>query len=91
MKLYCEQGNVSSALKLFKRMREATNVLLEPENYVLLVSVLAENGYFRSNSDPVAGAKEIGYNSDCGPEFFDELLQEMSEDILEISSASARR
>ncbi len=47
LKLYCEQRNFNSALKLFKRMRDEPSVRLEPENYVLLISALAENGYFR--------------------------------------------
>lgn len=48
LKLYCEQGNTSSALKLFKRMRDEPSVRLEPENYILLLSSLVmENGCFR--------------------------------------------
>ena len=47
LRLYCEQGEISSALKLFKRMRDTPTVLLEPENYVLVLSAIAENGYFR--------------------------------------------
>lgn len=91
MKLYCEQGNVSSALRLFKRMRDEPFVRLEPENYILLISTFAEHGYFNANSEPMEGAKEVGYKHECGPNFFDELITQMSEDVLEISGASARR
>jgi len=91
LKLYCEQGDVSSALKLFKMMRNEPKVRLEPENYVLLIATLAENGCFRSNAVDIEGAKELGYNHSSGPLLFDELMMEMSEDVLEITSASARR
>ncbi len=46
---------------------------------------------FNSNdSVPIEGAEELGYSS-CGPKLFDELVQGMAEDVLEITSASARR
>lgn len=72
-------------------MREEPGVILEPENYTLLVSTLAEIGCFTNDSDPIECAKDIGYENDCGPNLLNELLNEMSEDVLEISSASARR
>jgi len=72
-------------------MRDEPCVRLEPENYVLLIATLAENGYFCSTSEPIAGAKDIGYGNGSGPMLFDELVAEMSEDVLEITSASARR
>ena len=91
LKLYCEQANVSSALRLFKRMRNENSVRLESENYVLLLSTLAENGYFSPSSHGIDGANEIGYSNSCGPGLFDELVTEMAEDVMEISSAGARR
>ena len=45
----------------------------------------------RNDSKEIEGAKELGYSVASGPLLFDELVDEMSEDILEISSASARR
>lgn len=47
LKLYCEQEDVDAAFTLFHRMRDEPKVRLEPENYVLLLSTLAEGGYFR--------------------------------------------
>ena len=47
VKLYCEQGDITSALRLFTRMRDEPTVTLEPENYVLLLSSMMENGCFR--------------------------------------------
>lgn len=91
LKLYCEQGNVPAALRLFKCMRNEPTVRLEPENYVLMISTVAENGYFKSTSKPLEGAQNIGYRYAKGADLFDELVTEMSEDVLEISAASARR
>ncbi len=39
----------------------------------------------------IEGVCELGYKYDAGPGLFDELMNEMAEDVLEISSASARR
>lgn len=44
-----------------------------------------------SDSNPIDGAEELGYSSACGPKLFDKLVSDMSEDVLEITSASARR
>ena len=46
---------------------------------------------FSSDSNPIDGAEELGYSSACGPKLFDKLVSDMSEDVLEITSASARR
>ena len=118
LKLYCEKGDVSSALSLFKIMRNTPTVLLEPENYVLLIATLAENGifrcvfsmlfssrqnifcpvlryqsathslisFFRLDSEPIEETKALGYSAASGPGLFDELVGEMAEDVLEITS-----
>jgi hypothetical protein len=44
---YIEQGDVSSAFKLFAKMKGGQNVVLLPETYVQLIACVAENGYFR--------------------------------------------
>lgn len=91
LKHYCEQGDVASALSLFKRMRAIPTVYLEPETYVLVISTVAEKGFFRVGAEPIEGAQKIGYAPSSGPELFDALVSEMAEDALEITSASARR
>jgi hypothetical protein len=91
LKLYCEQANAASALRLFKRMRNEDSVRLESENYVLLLSTLAENGYFKPSSPALEGANDMGYSYSSGPGLFDELVTEMAEDVMEISSSGARR
>ena len=91
LSLYCQRGEVNSALKLFKQMRNTDTVHLEPENYVLLISALAEHGYFREDAQPIDIASDLGYNHPSGPKLFDELVTEMAEDIMEITAASARK
>jgi len=92
LKGYCDQGDCHSAVRLFKRMRESAGVQLESENHVLVISTLAENGYFKKDSEPIKGATDkLGYAAEAGPRLFDELVQEMADDVLEITSASARR
>ena len=88
---YCQRGEVSSALKLFKRMRNTESVHLEPENYVMLISSLAEQGCFREDAEPIESATDLGYSEPSGLVLFDELVAEMAEDVLEISSVSARK
>ena len=44
---YIDQGDVSSAFKLFVKMKENKNVLLQTETFVQLIACIAENGYFR--------------------------------------------
>jgi hypothetical protein len=38
---------VTSAFKLFVKMRQGASVQLQPETYVQLIACVAENGYFR--------------------------------------------
>lgn len=45
----------------------------------------------RKDAQDVDGICDLGYIHASGPELFDELLNEMAEDVLEITSASARR
>lgn len=46
LKQYCDTGDASAALSLFKRMQSTKGVILEPETYVLLLASIAENEYF---------------------------------------------
>ena len=91
LKQYCESKDVGAALEVFKQMQSTSTVILEPENYVLLLASIAENGYFCKNAAPIEGALGLGLSHESGPELFDELVSEMADDVLEISSASASR
>uniref|UniRef100_A0A6U9X7K5 ribonuclease P n=1 Tax=Pseudo-nitzschia australis TaxID=44445 RepID=A0A6U9X7K5_9STRA len=88
---YLDQGDVSSAFKLFVKMKEVENVLLQTETYVQLIACIAENGYFRTVAKEINGMEELPYPVKCGPELFDVLASELAEHSIEITSASAKR
>jgi len=91
LKYYCDNGDISHALSVFKQMQSTNGVILEPETYVLLMSAIAENRLFHENALPIEGVQDLGYTYSHGPQLFDELVTEMANDVLEISSSSARR
>lgn len=47
LEMYCRQGDMTSALHLYRRMQEQSRVYFEPETYALLIGTLAEQGWFR--------------------------------------------
>lgn len=91
LELYCEKGAIGSALGLYKRMRRASGVHFNAENYSLLISAIAERGYFRDNSPPIYGAADIGYHPAMGPQLLSTLVEEMADDVLEITASCASR
>ncbi|KAL7567583.1 hypothetical protein ACA910_017001 [Epithemia clementina (nom. ined.)] len=88
--LLLEQGEIDSAFALYKRMQDTDAVLFDSDAYVQLIAGLAEHGCFNANAPPIERAAQFGYTP-SGPGLFDELVSEMSEEILEISSTAARR
>lgn len=60
-------------------MRQLDSVILD-----------AEHGCFNADAPPIEGAAELGY-APSGPRLFDDLVGEMSEEIIEISLTYARR
>ena len=91
LELYCEKGAIGSALGLYKRMRRASGVHFNAENYSLLISAIAERGYFMDNSPPIDGAADIGYYPAMGPQLLSILVEEMADDVLEIKASCASR
>lgn len=45
----------------------------------------------REDSDSIAGVAKLGYSLDSGPELFDLLAQELADNFVEITAASAKR
>ena len=43
---YCAKGECEAAVQLLRQMRKKEAIFLEPENYVLIFSTLAKNGWF---------------------------------------------
>lgn len=91
LRLYLELGNLSSALKLFKKMKSIATVHLDAETYVHLIAGLAEHGAFRSSAEKVEGSEELGYTHSSGPGFLDELLSDMASEFFEIPEAAATK
>jgi len=90
LQLYCRRGDIDSALRLYRKMRTTSRVKMDAATYADFIAAVAENGYFGSDSECIAGAKDLGYESACGPELLDALITEMAEDVLDISEESAR-
>ena len=91
LKLYLDRGDVSSAMSLFKRMRETPSVILEAETYVQLIAAVAENGFFCTDAPPIEGCLELGFDPPSGPALLDQLVSALAEDFLEITPALAKR
>ena len=89
LRLFLEQGDVSSALSLYKRMRQKPSVQLDLETYTTLLAGLAARGCFQPGAAPIDVDKSVTTSS--GPDLFDELAAEMAETVIKISMASAKR
>eukprot|EP00592_Proboscia_alata_P011396 CAMPEP_0194385956 /NCGR_PEP_ID=MMETSP0174-20130528/83507_1 /TAXON_ID=216777 /ORGANISM="Proboscia alata, Strain PI-D3" /LENGTH=986 /DNA_ID=CAMNT_0039174605 /DNA_START=542 /DNA_END=3499 /DNA_ORIENTATION=- len=93
---YCAKGDCEAAVRLLRRMRKEEAVFLEPENYVLIISTLAENGWFRDDAPPLEMSLDDDFEDGMapvfsGPKLFDHFARQMAQDALEITSSSARR
>mmetsp|Transcript_25016 Transcript_25016/g.52561 ORF Transcript_25016/g.52561 Transcript_25016/m.52561 type:complete len:848 (-) Transcript_25016:2057-4600(-) len=90
LKLYCEKGEIDAALRLYHKMKHTSRVVMEAGTYSDFIAAVAENGYFRSDSEHIDGAKDLGYNPASGPRLLDILISDMAEDVLDIPEESAR-
>lgn len=88
LKLYCEKGEVDSALRLYHRMRTSSRVKMDADTYCGFIASVAECGYFRSDSKPIDGATDLGYSS-FGSVLLDELISDMAGDVLDISEENS--
>jgi pentatricopeptide repeat protein len=88
LELYCQQGNASSALRVYHRMRKAPSVHFESYTYVGFISFLARLGNLKCNAHSIEGASDLGY-PDSGPKLLDRIVSDMAEEILEITSHQA--
>jgi len=62
---------------------------MDAETYCGFIASVARCGYFRSDSKPIDGAIDLGYNCPYGSAFLDSLISEMSEDVLDITENMA--
>jgi hypothetical protein len=91
LRLFIELNDVSSALMLFRKMKNMPSVHLDVEAYIHLIAGLTEKGCFRAGAEPIASALELGYKNAAGPKLFDELVQEMATAIFEIPESATKR
>jgi hypothetical protein len=91
LRLFIELNDVSSALSLFRKMKNMPTVHLDVEAYIHLIAGLTEKGCFRVGAAPIASAFELGYKNAAGPKLFDELVQEMATAIFEIPESATKR
>jgi hypothetical protein len=85
------QNEHSSALRLFKTMQKSPWVHLDAAAYTNLLASLARSGLFGPSAPPIDSAIALGYRSQSGPDLFDQLVEEMSRDVMEIPLASVKR
>jgi hypothetical protein len=88
---FLSQDDYSSALRLFKKMQKSKWVHLDAATYVNLLASLARSGLFGPTAPGIELATPLGYRSRSGPDLFDQLVEEMSRDVMEIPLTSAKR
>ena len=88
---YCEHKDLASALKLFRYMRSSEGVIFDDNAYAMILEAAVAANIFHSNSPPLERLSEFGFNCTNGPHLFNQLMLEMSEDLLELSELAASR
>jgi len=91
LRLYLELGDISSALRLYTKMRNMSTVYLDVEAYMHVIAGIAEHGYFAASAEPIEGAKELGYKNAAGPGLFDELCSELAAEVIEVPEGSGKK
>lgn len=86
---YCDKADLNSALRLYAQMRKASSVHFDSDTYAILIGSIAQNGGFRKDATPIDEAIQVYFHNTHGPKLFDELAQEMANDIVEITNSSA--
>lgn len=93
LEYYSNVGDATCILRLFRQMRQSPGTHLDSNAYAILLSSLARGGHFRVEATPIPGlSSEDGrdlFNHSRGPNLLDDLLTEMTEDVLEMSEESA--
>jgi pentatricopeptide repeat protein len=86
---YCEKGNVSSILRLFRQMRHSNGVHLDSDTYSMILSSIATRGCFTTLgiTDPMFDEGRILR----GSQLLDEICSSMAEDLLDLTEESVSR
>ena len=91
LKIFLDNNQMADALSLLRRMQETHTCRIEPETYVQVIASMAEHGHFQPDAKVIDGIDKLGYSPCSGPQLLDQLVAAMADDVLEITSASARR
>jgi len=92
LRLYLEEGDLSSAVRIYRKMIEAPQVWLDVDTHVSVLAGLAENGYFRPSGGPsIDSAKAMGFSCGSGSGLLDDIVSEMAKDALEIPMMAAKK
>ena len=89
LQYYCTNGDMGSALRLFRQMRNSPGVYFDSDTYGLLLGSLAKRGCFCPEADAIDGTLAAGFSAESGPLLFDQIVSEMAHDILELSESVA--
>ena len=85
--LFLDQNDMESALAIYNDMQRISTVYFDSDTYIQLLASLAENGYLNPGFQEAPST----YSGHVGPLLLDEIASVMSEDILQISLANAKR
>lgn len=89
LEYYCSTGNQDSVLRLFREMRSSPGVYFDSATYALIIGSLAKLGVFQNDSNCCESALDYGFSSTFGRKLFDEIMNEMADDLLDISEHAA--
>jgi Zc3h12a-like Ribonuclease NYN domain len=89
--LLLDRQQLGSALRLLKLMQNARSVHLDAATYVNVVATFARSGAFGPTASPIESATDLGYRAPCGPGLLNHIVEEMSNDVMDIPLASAKR
>lgn len=71
-------------------MRTSPGVHFDADTYALIIGSLAKLGHFCVGAKAIDGTSDAGFAATHGPSLFDQLANEMAEDILELTEPAAK-
>lgn len=92
---FFNDGNITRGFQLYMKMQTIPSVIFDAETYVLMLTSLARRGFFRNTANAAHAIStsvldELGFEQGYGAGLFNGLVSQMAEDVLDISSDSAK-
>mmetsp|Transcript_4408 Transcript_4408/g.11043 ORF Transcript_4408/g.11043 Transcript_4408/m.11043 type:complete len:878 (+) Transcript_4408:1121-3754(+) len=94
LEYYAAADDAPSMLRIFRNMRQSSTTHIDCNAYSIILESLARGGLFRTDAPPILSlldAESLLYNHTSGPLLLDQLLTEMTEDVLDVLPESAER